>query len=547
MISLIDNQIPDHRLVGAKAVSLSRMHALGCRIPPGFVFDTSYGESLIKQAGLQERIQWLEEHGPLLKESYVLELGKDITHQLRNSPLPPAFARDIEKCFDTLGRGELPLICRSSCLLEDSQERAYPGIFLSEAGLTGLSDLQQAVVNCLCSLFQPKALRYWLRLQGLQPKFSMGLVIQQIVPTTYAGVMFFWNSETILIEGLRGTGEFFMSGQARPVCYRKNTHGKWEMSGRDMNGGDFLATERLDELARIGSKAAREWDSRVDIEFGFQGRSESPYIFQCRPVSRELPGEGAAPATTLSKKQGFQGVSCAPGMTTGMAMDPAVSGLGSKKFSKRILVLESLTERDYDMIFDVSGIITEEVGSQLNHLSIACRELDIPYVSGIEGARARFHGQHVVVDGKNGMVALQSDDFPHYEKHAKVFSSEYSHENISCLPYVKGEKGGIRKTGYTLYTGSLYLIIEALYHAQTEEELFEYMVGQLHETLSQATGPEKLMVRLPRPSEKELSILNQTIKGKSYSQDSLNKLFRKVCEEAKTRFGFTFSIQEYPA
>ena len=77
--------------------------------------------------------------------------------------------------------------------------------------------------------------------------------------------------------------------------------------------------------------------------------------------------------------------------------------------------------------------------------------------------------------------------------------------------------------------------------------MVDYMTRQLHETLSQATGPEKLMVRLPRPSEEELSILNQAIKGKWYSQDSLNQLFRKVCEGAKARFGFTVSIQEYPA
>ena len=544
MISLVDNRIPDHRVVGAKAVSLSRMRALGCRIPPGFVFETSYSESLIKHAGLQERIQWLEEHGPLLKESYVLELGKNIIQRLRKTPLPPAFGQDIEKCFDTLGRGDPPLICRSSCLLEDSQEKAYPGIFLSEAGLTSLSDLQQAVVNCLCSLFQPRALRYWLRLQGLQPKFSMGLVIQQIVPTTYSGVMFFWNSETILIEGLRGTGAFFMSGQARPVCYRKNTHGTWQISGRGMNGGDFLETERLDELARIGSRAAREWESRIDIEFGFQGQSKSPYIFQCRPVTRELPGEGAAPVTIPSEKRGFQGVSCAPGVVRGLAIDPTASGVGSEGTLKRILVLESLTERDYDRIFDVTGIITEQVGSQLNHLSIACRELGIPYVSGIERARTRLHGRHVAVDGKKGMVSLQSDDFPHDEKHATVPPSEPSQKNISYLPYGKGHEGGIRVTGSTLYTGYLYLIIESLYRGETEEELVEYMARQLGETLGQGTGPERFLVRLPRLSQDELSILNQTIKGKSYSQDSLNQLFQKVYEEAKKRFGVTLSIQQ---
>ncbi|MGD9850953.1 MAG: PEP/pyruvate-binding domain-containing protein [Nitrospirales bacterium] len=546
MISLTDSQVPNPQFVGAKAVSLCRMRSLGCRIPPGYIFETSYGESLITHAGLQKRIQWLEEQGPLLKEAYVLELGKGIAQQLRETSWPPAFARDLRECFEVLGRGNTPLICRSSCLLEDSQEKAYPGIFLSEAGLTSFEALQQSIMNCLCSLFQPKALRYWLRLQGLQPKFSMGLVIQQIVETTYAGVMFYWNPETILIEGLRGNGEFFMSGQARPVCYRKNTLGIWEMTGREEQAGDLLETERLDELARIGELAAQNWDSRVDIEFGFQGQSLSPYIFQCRPVTRELPGEGMSPPVNRPVTQSAWGITCAPGMTQGVAMDPALPGFIPDNSSKRVLLLESLTERNYDMIFDVAGIVTEQVGSQLNHLSIACRELGIPYVSGIEQARSRFHGRRVVVDGKRGMVSLRSDGFPVYEKRATVFSSESSSASISYLPFVKGRGGDIQEGVSPLFTGGVYLVIEALYHSNTENDLLEFMVRQLTETFGKKSGSGSLSLNLPRLSREEFSVLNQSVQGGGYSQESLERLFRKICEEGKRRVGLTLTLQEHP-
>lgn len=545
MISLTDNHVPDHRLVGAKAVSLSRMRSLGCWVPPGFLFETAYCESLIAHAGLQKRIQWLEENGPLLKEAYVLELGKDITQQLRQTPLPLAFVHDIEQCFDALGRGDIALICRSSCLLEDSDERAYPGIFLSEAGLTSLEALQQAVMNCMCSLFQPKALRYWLRLQGLQPQFSMGLVIQQIVSTTYAGVMFYWNPETILIEGVRGNGEFFMSGKSRPVCYRKSILGTWEMTGREEKVDDFLGSDRLQELARIGELASKEWESRVDIEFGFQGQSASPYIFQCRPVTRELPGEGASPSAHSAGMHKFWGVSCAPGMTQGEAMDPAIAGFPEDS-SKQVVLLESLTERNYDMIFNVKGIVTEQVGSQLNHLSIACRELGIPYVSGIEQARTRFHGQRVVVDGDRGSVSLQSDDFPHYEKHATVFIHESPQANLCYLPYVKGGGADLQGVGCSLFTGGVYLILEALYHSRTEQDLLEFMTRQLNETFCQERVSGLLTVGLPRLSADELSIVNQSIQGSPFSQESLDRLFQKVFEEGKRRFGSALSIQYHP-
>jgi len=155
--------------------------------------------------------------------------------------------------------------------MEDSVHGAFPGIFHSETGLTSLAALQKAAMNCVCSLFQPKALRYWLRLQGSQATFSMGFIVQHFVNTTCAGVMFYWNPQTILIEAVRGNGKLLMSGQTRPFGYRKNIRGTWEVTGGETEREDLLGTEQLQELARIGELASKEWKSPVDIEFGFHG------------------------------------------------------------------------------------------------------------------------------------------------------------------------------------------------------------------------------------------------------------------------------------
>jgi pyruvate,water dikinase len=546
VISLTANQVLDQRLVGAKAASLSRIHSLGCRIPPGFIFEASYCESLIAHAGLQERLQWLQKHGPLLKEAYVLELGAEIVQQLRGTPLPPEFEQDLERCFDMLGGGDTALICRSSCLMEDAGNAAFPGIFLSETGLVSLAALQRAVMNCVCSLFRPKALRYWLRLQGAQPQFSMGLIIQHFVNTTCAGVMFYWNPETILIEGVRGSGKLLMAGQTRPVCYRKDTRGTWEMTGGEREMGDLLKTKRLQELMRIAELASEAWESPVDIEFGFHGKSDSSYIFQCRPVTRELPGEGTNHFAGLPGKISIQGVGCAPGIARGKAVDPGRGGLVPEGSSKPIALLESLTERNYDLIFDVKGIVTEQVGSQLNHLSIACRELGIPYVSGIEEARTRFHGRQVIVDGPRGTVSLGSDDFSHCEKSATVAHSGALETNLAYLPYFKEQRRYSRESGRSIFTGGLYLILEALYHSRTEQDLLEFMIQQLRETLGSEKGSGSMTLSLPRLSSEECSVLNQSIKGSPFSQETLERIFQKICEEGKRRFGVTFSFHDCP-
>ena len=548
MISLTDNQAPDRQLVGAKAASLSRIHSLGFRIPPGFIFEKSYSESLVDRAGLQKRIQWLQEEGPLLRETYVLELGADISQRLQETPLPSAFAQDLERCFDLLGGGSTALICRSSGLMEDSEHGAFPGIYLSETRLTSLAALQKAAINCVCSLFQPKALRYWLRLQGSQTTFSMGLIVQHFVNTTGAGVMFYWNPEAILIEAVGGNGILLMSGQTRPVCYRKNKdiRGTWEVTGEECGMDDLLETEQLQELARIGELASQEWKSPVDIEFGFHGKSGSPYIFQCRPVTKELPGEGIGKSAGLLQINSSQGVSCAPGMVRGLAVDPDRGGLVPEDSSKPIALLESLTERNYDLIFDVKGIVTEQVGSHLNHLSIACRELGIPYVSGIDQARTRFHGRRVVVDGKRGMVSLELGDFPHYEKSGTVSASGLSGKNLSYLPYFKEGGGCTQENGRFLFSGGLYLILEALYHSNTEQELLEYMLRQLSETFGKEEEAESMTVCLPRLSSEEYAILNQSIEGSGFSQERLERIFQKICEEVKRRFGVTLYLERCP-
>lgn len=546
MISLTDNQALDRQIVGAKAASLSRIHSLGFRIPPGFIFENSYSESLVARAGLQKRIQWLQEEGPLLKETYVLELGADIAQQLQGTSLPPAFAQDLERCFDQLGGGSTTLICRSSGLMEDSVHEAFPGMYLSETGLTSLAALRQAVMKCVCSLFQPKALRYWLRLQGSRSKFSMGLIVQHCIHTTCAGVMFYWNPETILIEGVRGSGQLLMSGHIRPVCYRKNVRGAWDMAGGATEMDHLLGTEQLQELARVGELASHEWKSPVDIEFGFHGKSSSPYIFQCRPVTRALPGEGKGKSAGLPRINSYQGVSCAPGIVRGLALDPGIGGLVPEDSSKPIALLESLTERNYDLMFDVKGIVTEQVGSQLNHLSIACRELGIPYVSGIDQARIRLHGRGVVMDGKNGIVSLELDTFPHYEKNATVQPSEFSRTNFVYLPFFEDGRWDTQESRRWIFRGGLFLVIEALYHSKTEQDLLECMIRLLSEILGTKKNSGSMTLCLPRLSPEECSIVNQSLTGGAFSRETLERIFQKVCEEGKRRFGVTLHIEPCP-
>jgi pyruvate,water dikinase len=533
MMPLTGLHIPDPLVVGSKAASLCRLDSLGFRIAPGFIFDTSYCESLFTLAGLRDRIQWLQENGPLLKEAYVLALGKEIIQQLQDTDLPQTFEQDLERCFVDLSQDGSSLICRSSCLLEDSECGAFPGVFRSEAGLTNMEDLKKAVRSCVGSLFQPKALRYWLRMPRQSVAFSMGLLIQPWVNSRCTGVMFFEHSERILVEVVSGKGELLMSGQMAPMTYRKGDQHSWNSNGPEMDG-DLLREDHLQELARIGALAAKTWKSAVDIEFGFFDGECTPYLFQCRPVTEPWPFTCTSPSVGHSRKVDVYGVSCSPGMAQGVGMNWSIIPKIPTPSSQSIALVDFLSEQHYDLIFDIQGIVSEQVGSQLNHLSIACRELGIPYVSGVDQARTRFHEQSVVLDGTKGTVSVIAEDFPAFAKHGTVVPSDVGHRmgDSGCAP--KSASTTAASPDLTLgFHGGVSLLLEGLYHGTTEADLVEGMVRYLGEVFKNETSHEVVRLRLPRLFAEEGSFLRQVVPECSFSPEMEARVFQQVIEKVR--------------
>jgi len=172
--------------------------------------------------------------------------------------------------------------------------------------------------------------------------------------------------------------------------------------------------------------------------------------------------------------------------------------------------------------------------------------LGIPYVSGIDQARIRFHGRPVVMDGKKATVSLESSDFPDYEKSAKVPTSQVLQENLAYLPYFKEGRVRTQEKGSFLFSGGLYLILEFLYHSKTEQDLLEYMIRRLSETFGKEKEAESMTLRLPQLSSEEYSILNQSIEGSGFSKERLERIFQKICEEVMKRFGVTLFLEPCP-
>jgi len=128
-----------------------------------------------------------------------------VVHTFKNSPMPPEFVKELSLALDDFG--DVPLIVRSSSLLEDQVGMSFAGkyksLFIANRGTKEerLNKLIDAIAEVYASMFGPDPIEYRSR-HGLKDLHEeMGILIQEVVGTkigcyffpAYAGVAFSQN------------------------------------------------------------------------------------------------------------------------------------------------------------------------------------------------------------------------------------------------------------------------------------------------------------------------------------------------------------------
>ncbi len=108
-----------------------------------------------------------------------------VVYVFKNSPFPPEIIQGLSLALDSFG--EVPLIVRSSSLLEDRLGAAFAGkyksLFIANQGTKEerLAELTDAVAEVYASIFGPDPVGYRIE-QGLQDYHEeMGIMIQEVV------------------------------------------------------------------------------------------------------------------------------------------------------------------------------------------------------------------------------------------------------------------------------------------------------------------------------------------------------------------------------
>ncbi len=117
-----------------------------------------------------------------------------ILHVFKNSPLPPELVKGLSIALDDLG--DVPLIVRSSSLLEDRMGMAFAGkyksLFIANQGAKEkrLIDLMDAITEVYASMFGPDPIEYRIEHNLVDHHEEMGIMIQEVVGTNVGHYFF---------------------------------------------------------------------------------------------------------------------------------------------------------------------------------------------------------------------------------------------------------------------------------------------------------------------------------------------------------------------
>lgn len=148
--------------------------------------------------------------------AYIRITYDNVVLRMKNAKLPPRTVQMLRLVLDDLG--DLPIIVRSSSLLEDRKGGIFSGkyksLFLANIGTREerLSALVDAVLEVYSSMYNPDAMQYRRERELLNSVEEMGILIQEVVGTKighyymphFAGVAF---SENLLCWSPRITKE----------------------------------------------------------------------------------------------------------------------------------------------------------------------------------------------------------------------------------------------------------------------------------------------------------------------------------------------------
>ena len=206
-------------LVGGKAANLGVLTRAGLPVPPGICVTTEAYRQVAAGVALSALMDAIAAT-PATDTERLASLAGQMRTALLAAPVPPHVAAAVIAGYRQLG-SNVPVAVRSSATAEDLPFASFAGQQDTYLNVVGDDAVVAAVRRCWAPLWTDRAVAYRAT-QKIDPhSVRLAVVIQQMVDSAIAGVLFTANSVTgrrrqAVIDASPGLGEAVVSGAVNP-------------------------------------------------------------------------------------------------------------------------------------------------------------------------------------------------------------------------------------------------------------------------------------------------------------------------------------------
>jgi pyruvate, water dikinase len=437
--------------VGGKGANLGEMYTGDFPVPNAFVVTASAYVKFLEESGIQTEINNTLDNLDVENAANLKEASEKIQDKILSYQIPNDIKKEIIEAYSNLnvnnelinkapealhfikvGRENSFVAVRSSATAEDLPEASFAGQQETYLNVKGNEQVIQAIHQCWASLYTARAIYYRVKNNFEHSKVNIAVVVQKMIDSTKAGVMFSINPSTnkkeVIIEASFGLGDAVVSGSISPDKYTidkedlritdiKVNRKEWLLF-RDQNTGrttkrilndekanaQVLTEQEIRRIAELAIKVEEYYKTPQDMEFAID--DNKLFLLQARPITtiKKIGDIEKSEEKFEGKNQILEGQPASPGIGSGkVKIVKSMDDL--QKIQEGDILVAEMTNPDYvSAMKKASAILTDE-GGMTSHAAIVSREMGIPAIVGSKEATAKLKdGDEITVDGTTGKV-----------------------------------------------------------------------------------------------------------------------------------------------
>ena len=423
----------DLGIAGGKGANLGELTQAGIPVPPGFVVTSKTYDKFMRDTGIFSKVMDILDQVDINNTKELQDASEKIKGIIIETPIPDGISTYITEAYNQLsqrvGEEEADVAIRSSATAEDLPEASFAGQQDTFLHVQGLENVIEYVRKCWASLFEARAIFYREENNFEHSQVYIAVVVQQMVDSDKAGVMFTVNPSTgeniALIEGSWGLGESVVSGSVTPDNYAvakdtneilnvtisdKKTMFTNEEGGtsiqvevpEELRNERVLSDEELIELVEMAKRVEGHYGKPQDTEWAFH--DGNLFLLQSRPITTLGDSKKDDAEEEVDLEVLIRGLGASPGLASGTVKVILSLDELDKVQDGDVMVTTMTTPDMVPAMKRATGIVTDE-GGVTCHAAIISRELGIPCVVGTGDATTTLkENDEVTADGKKGLV-----------------------------------------------------------------------------------------------------------------------------------------------